>query len=90
MTQGFSMIKWVEALLLGGGLAVLLFPFIGCYVAWVQIRRQKEYKECKSTMDADQDQSDYTRMIMGINQMLMYLFLALYAVAFTKSLRSKR
>ena len=55
MTQGFSMIKWVEALLLGGGLAVLLFPFIGCYVAWVQIRRQKEYKECKGTMDADQD-----------------------------------
>ena len=29
-------------------------------------------------------------MIMGINQMLMYLFLALYAVVFTKSLRSKR
>ena len=84
------MIKWVEAVALGGGLAALLIPFIGCYVAWIQIRRQKEFKKCYSTMDKDADQNDYTRFVMGINQILMYLFLALYSVAFTKSRRTKR
>ena len=39
VTQGISMIKWVEALLIAGGLAAILLPFIGCYVAWIQIRR---------------------------------------------------
>ena len=78
------MIKWVEALLIAGGLAAILLPFIGCYVAWIQIRRQKEYNTCKQTMDAEKDEADYTRYIMGCNQVLMYLFLALYSVAFTK------
>ena len=41
-------------------------------------------------MDAEKDETDYTRYIMGCNQILMYLFLALYSVAFTKSRRTKR
>ena len=84
------MIKWVEALLIAGGLAALLLPFIGFYVAWIQIRRQKEYKQCRETMDSEKDESDYTRYIMGSNQILMYLFLALYSIAYTKSRRTKR
>ena len=84
------MAKWVEAVTLGGGLAALLIPFIGCYVAWIQIRRQKEFKKCKATMDIEAEQTDYTRFVMGMNQILMYLFLALYSIAFTKSRRTKR
>ena len=41
-------------------------------------------------MDSEKDESDYTRYIMGVNQILMYLFLALYSIAYTKSRRTKR
>jgi len=38
-SSGPSMNKWAESLLLGGGVAAILIPFLGYYVAWVQIRR---------------------------------------------------
>ena len=36
---GPSLNKWAESMLLGGGVPAMLIPFIGFYIAWVQIRK---------------------------------------------------
>lgn len=85
---GPSFAKWAECLLLGGGVPAILIPFLGFYVAWIQIRKQKEYAECKAAMG--KDDSDYTRFIVGINQLLMYLFFVFIIILYSKPRRTKR
>ena len=90
---GPSMNKWAESLLLGGGIPAILIPFFGFYIAWIQIRKSKEYAECKVLMEGAEnkdDLKDFTRFIIGINQVLMYLFVVCYFTLYTKPRRTKR
>ena len=84
---GASLNKWTESLTLGGGVSAILLPFVCYYIAWKQIRDQKEYEECKAKMKKEEDGGDdvdYLTYCFRSTMIMMCVYMLLYFILFTR------